>query len=252
MPPDSQSQTLRLFNVLSALRPHWAHTLILSFGLNPEGAALALAANIAGATCLSVDRSPENCRAALRSGAVDFAVNSLDEALRTLKNEIREGHPLSVALTGDPGAVLPDVLDRGLLPELFTAFSAAAEVPDLPVFLERAEKLAAMGSLLVDFDGSLQSLSSAGSAHDYLKAFSGEHSLSLHTFEFGSAPELRRFDAELLDLISPTDPRRRWIVSAPRHFQRSRPPETRSHRRSLFLKPDEHDRLHRVFDIPRT
>ena len=45
-------------------------------------------------------------------------VNSLDEALRTLKNEIRQKRPLGVALTAQPAVVLQEVLERGLLPDL--------------------------------------------------------------------------------------------------------------------------------------
>src|ERR1700733_16185095 len=88
-----QTRTLRIFTVLTCLRPDWAGDLTPSCGLTDSGADLALAANIAGAVCLSIDRSTEACRAAMRSGAVDFLVNTVDEALRVLKNEIRKHKP---------------------------------------------------------------------------------------------------------------------------------------------------------------
>ena len=50
--------------------------------------------------------------------AFDFVVNSLDEALRTLKNEIRQRRPLAVALLADPDQVTDEAAERGLAPRL--------------------------------------------------------------------------------------------------------------------------------------
>src|ERR1700677_1725072 len=98
---DVQANTLRIFTILTCLRSEWAGKLILSCGLSDSGADLALAANIGGATCLSIDRSTEICRAAMRFGAVSCVFNTVDEALRVLKNEIRKHQPLSLALEPD-------------------------------------------------------------------------------------------------------------------------------------------------------
>jgi len=74
----------------------WPGALILAIGLGPRGAAVSTAGNIAGAACLAIDPRPEACRAALLSGACDFIVNTVDEALRILKNQIRQRRPVSV------------------------------------------------------------------------------------------------------------------------------------------------------------
>ena len=55
-----------------------------------------MAASVAGAATLAIDADAEAMKAALRRGELDFVVNTLDEALRTLKNQMRQKRPLSV------------------------------------------------------------------------------------------------------------------------------------------------------------
>ncbi len=242
---DPQTRTLQLTTLLSALRPDWPHRLILSVGLQPPGPDLALAAHIAGGTCLSVDPSPETCRAALRSGAVDFLVNSLDEAVRTLKNEVRKGHPLSVALQADPASVLAETLERGILPDLFTAFPPAEADPIAPVIGDAAEALARLGTVILKVGDTFPHLRAVDAA-DLLADLTARRGLSLETFSFSSNAELRAFDARLLTLVGAEDPRRRWTLGAPRLFSRPLPAEPGLYRRAAFLTETERDELART------
>src|SRR5450631_3523340 len=57
-----------------------------------------LAASIAGAAMLGISADPEQVRQIIRNNVCDFIVNSLDEALRILKNEIRKKLPVAVCL----------------------------------------------------------------------------------------------------------------------------------------------------------
>jgi urocanate hydratase len=230
-----QTRTLRIFTVLTRLRVDWAGDLILSCGLSDSGADLALAANIAGAACLSIDRSTEACRAAMRSGAVDFVVNTVDEALRVLKNEIRKHQPISVALEGDSAKNLRELLDRGVLPQLFTAFAH----PDETAYIDAAKRFQAQGASLVDFSSTLRSVPSAIESSDILNSYTAQHALTLETFSFDSPEALRTLDARVLDLIPTEDPRYRWATTAPRHFHRSRSTKVPSYTRVLFLTPHE-------------
>src|SRR4051812_1378485 len=88
-----QLRTLRAFTLLHHLRPDWGGQLILNIGLGDQ--AIPLASNIAAAVCLSLEQDPALARNALRTGACDFVVNNLGEALRTMKNEVRQSKPLS-------------------------------------------------------------------------------------------------------------------------------------------------------------
>ncbi len=57
-------------------------------------------------------------KAAMRAGALDFVVNTLDEALRALKNQVRLRRPVGVGLVADVDATLAEMVERGVQPDL--------------------------------------------------------------------------------------------------------------------------------------
>src|SRR5213080_1590846 len=67
-----------------------AGKLIVSGGLGGMGGAQPLAATMTGACFLGIDVNPERIKKRLKTGYCDFMVNSLEEALRILKNSIRK------------------------------------------------------------------------------------------------------------------------------------------------------------------
>jgi urocanate hydratase len=228
---DAQAEALRAFTVLASLRSNWAGALILAVGLGARGVAVSTAGNIAGAGCLAIDVRPEACRAALLSGACDFVVNTVDEALRILKNQIRQRRPVSVALEAAPDAAVDELLDRGVLPELFTVVESDAPTLD-PATRDRAlHSLAPLGTLIVDFDSSMSGVIDAGSELD---AATQQRGLQFESFSFSNGEELRVFDARLQQTIPAEDPRHRWCLAAPRFFHRERP-----HRRVVYLTAEE-------------
>ena len=238
-PWDAQTEALRAFTVLTSLRHDWAGSVALAIGLGPRGAAVSLAGNIAGAACLAIDPRPEACRAALLSGACDFVINTVDEALRILKNQIRQRRPVSVALEAAPTAALNELLDRGVLPELFTVVDAAHGLG--AKMRDRAQtSFGGLGTLIVDFDGSLASGSEAIDGSATLASAVTKCGLQLVSFAFSTGEELRAFDARLQQMIPAQDARHRWCVAAPRFFHRERP-----HRRVVYLTEAEAATLRR-------
>jgi hypothetical protein len=238
---DSQAEALRAFTVITSLRPEtlngsWAGALILACGLAARGSAVSTAGNIAGAACLAIDPRPEACRAALLSGACDFVVNTVDEALRILKNQIRQRRPVSVALEASPDAALNELLERGVLPELLTELrSDPAETALSPAMRDRAlQTFAPLGTLIVDFDGSLSVASNIIHASAQLESATAQRGLKLESFVFSSREELRAFDTRLQEMIPVGDLRHCWCVASPRFFHRERP-----HRRVVFLTAEE-------------
>ena len=95
--------------------------------LDAEGRALMVAANIAGAASLAAtgDRSAQ--RQGVRDGIADFLVNSLDEALRILKNQLRKREPVAVCVSLAPKAIEREMRERGVEPDLLRT-----GVPALP------------------------------------------------------------------------------------------------------------------------
>jgi urocanate hydratase len=102
-----------------------AGKLIVSGGMGEMGGAQPLAATMAGACFLGVEVAAERIKRQLRSGYLDFMVNSLDEALRILKNAIRKKENISVGLIGNCADVIPELADRGVLPDILTDQTSA-------------------------------------------------------------------------------------------------------------------------------
>ena len=92
--------------------------LLLIDGLADEGDALLIAASIAGAASLVLETGTEAVRHCVRNGIVDFAVTSLAEALRILKNEVRKRQPIAVLLERQPMSVLAEMVERGAQPDM--------------------------------------------------------------------------------------------------------------------------------------
>jgi hypothetical protein len=211
-----QSQILRTFTVLHSLREDWGGALIIACGLSPQGAALALASNIAGAVCLSIENDPAKLKDALRSGSCDFIVNTLDEALRAMKNEVRKHLPLSVGLQGNPTQILQEILERGVAPELFT------NLTDNSVSPKAIQSFKSTGALIVYFDSICDEESL--DANSILNTFIHDRQWLLHSFPLDTTAALREFDAQALTLLPEDDLlRRRWLQAAPRILQRERP-----------------------------
>jgi urocanate hydratase len=99
--------------------------LIVSGGMGGMGGAQPLAATMAGAAFLGIEVDPERIKKRLRTGYCDFMVNSLDEALRILKNAIRKKENISVGLVGNCADVIPELASRGVLPDLLTDQTSA-------------------------------------------------------------------------------------------------------------------------------
>ncbi|HTH52902.1 MAG TPA: hypothetical protein VL495_03060 [Edaphobacter sp.] len=219
-----QLQVLHTFTILQELRSDWGGALILSLGLESPGAALTLAANIAGAVSLSLDDDPVRVREIVRSGMVDFGVTTLDEAIRTMKNELRQHRPLSVVLNAPIRPVLAEIAERGLAPQLFSSFFPWT--PDLASF---ALELNQLGTTLLDLDENSPTghpLPGLLSASPLLASLLERNQWKLYTATFESASSLRDFDSRALQYLSPTENlRRRWLESAPRLLHRQRPPQ---------------------------
>jgi hypothetical protein len=216
---DTQARILRTLTVLHTLRQDWGGSLILCCGLGPQGAALALASNIAGAVCLSIEEDPKTLKDALRSGSCDFIVNTLDEALRAMKNEVRKHLPLSVGLQGNPAQVLQEILERGVTPELFTDLTGNSASQ------KAIQSFKSAGALIVHFD-STHPISDEESldANATLNTFIHDRQWLLHSFPLDTTTALRAFDVHALALLPEDDLlRRRWLQAAPKILQRERP-----------------------------
>jgi urocanate hydratase len=78
-----------------------------------------------GATFLGIEVDPERIKKRLKTGYCDFMVNSLDEALRIVKNAVRKKENISVCLVGNCADVIPELAERGVVPDILTDQTSA-------------------------------------------------------------------------------------------------------------------------------
>ncbi|MGC9158696.1 MAG: hypothetical protein ACP5FH_06860 [Terracidiphilus sp.] len=120
--------------------------LLYAGELNAQTHALMAAANIAGTATLAVSTDLDAQKPAILDGMADFVVNSLDEALRILKNQIRKRETVAVCLAAGPGIrevdIARELLERGVCPDLVGP-GAAGEFPAL--FFPGTPRIEAVG-----------------------------------------------------------------------------------------------------------
>jgi urocanate hydratase len=105
-----------------------AGKLIVSGGMGAAGGAVPLAAGMLGAAFLGIDVDGERVRRRIRAGYCDYCVNTLDEALRILKNSVRQKQGVSVGLEGNCADVIPELASRGVLPDILTDQTSAHDL----------------------------------------------------------------------------------------------------------------------------
>jgi urocanate hydratase len=190
-----------------------AGRFILCSPLERGGSALVLAASIAGAASLTVEPSAQTIRDAVRHGVVDFAVNTLDEALRILKNEIRKRQAICVLLQAEPTQALASAAERGAQPDLIAWFEP--EDASLAPFLQRGAVM-----LSSSYAGEGESRGPRFPVTWRVRETSGQSDQSRQSGHSGQW--LRRLDALAAAALPEDDAERRhWITRAPRYLPRA-------------------------------
>src|SRR4029078_9613513 len=99
--------------------------LVVSGGMGGMGGAQPLAATMNGAAFLGIDVDPDRIKKRLKTGYCDFMVTTLDEALRILKNAVRKKENVSVGLVGNCADIIPELAERGVIPDILTDQTSA-------------------------------------------------------------------------------------------------------------------------------
>jgi urocanate hydratase len=98
---------------------------ILTAGLGGMGGAQPLAATMAGASCLAVECQPSRIEMRLRTGYLDVQAKNLDEALSIIEKACKENKPVSVGVLGNAAEVFPELVRRGVKPDVVTDQTSA-------------------------------------------------------------------------------------------------------------------------------
>jgi urocanate hydratase len=99
--------------------------LVVSGGMGGMGGAQPLAATMAGACFLGIDIDPQRIKKRIETGYCDRMTTSLDEALTVLDQACKNGEALSVGLVGNCADTLPELVKRGVVPDILTDQTSA-------------------------------------------------------------------------------------------------------------------------------
>jgi len=110
-------------------RQHFGGTLkgrfLLTGGMGGMGGAQPLAATFAGASSITVEIDPARIQKRINDGYCDAICYTIDEAL-ALMNEKKEAMiPFAIGLAGNTAEVLPELVKRGIVPDVVTDQTSA-------------------------------------------------------------------------------------------------------------------------------
>ena len=113
----------------AAGRKHFGGSLegkfVLTGGLGGMGGAQPLAATMNGAVFLGVEVDPARIEKRLQSGYCDKIATSLDQALELIDEAREKRQALSVGLVGNCADVLPEMVKRGVVPDVLSDQTSA-------------------------------------------------------------------------------------------------------------------------------
>ena len=106
----------------------WSGKWILTAGLGGMGGAQTLAATMAGASCLAIECQRSRIEMRLRTRYLDVMAETLDEALTLIEQGKKGNKPISVGLLANAADVLPEMIRRGIRPDMVTDQTSAHDL----------------------------------------------------------------------------------------------------------------------------
>ena len=102
--------------------------LVLTAGLGGMGGAQPLAATFNGAAFLGIEVDRARAQKRVDTGYLDFLTDNIDKAIEKVISAKEKGEASSVALVGNAGEVLPELLRRKIIPDVLTDQTSAHDM----------------------------------------------------------------------------------------------------------------------------
>jgi urocanate hydratase len=176
-------------------RQHYSGDLsgkwILTAGLGGMGGAQPLAATMAGASMLAIECQSDRIDKRLATGYLDLRAESPDEALQMIEKSVRERKPVSVGLLGNAAEILPQLLERKIMPDALTDQTSAHDPANgyLPAGWTIEEWQSKRES-----DPDAVAVAAEASMADHVRAMLGFHAAGVPTFDYGNNIRQVAFD----------------------------------------------------------
>jgi urocanate hydratase len=182
---------------------HFGGTLagrfVLTGGLGGMGGAQPLAATMHGAAMLAVEVDPARIDKRIATRYLDRRTADLDEALRWIDDARRRGVALSVGLVGNTATVLPELVRRGITPDVLTDQTSAHDM--LNGYVPAEMSLEAAGALRAARPKEYVQRSTA-SAVEHVKAMLEMQRRGAVAFDYGNNVRTVAFDAGVRDAFN--------------------------------------------------
>lgn len=102
-----------------------AGKFVLTAGLGGMGGAQPLSATMNGAAFLGVEVDRSRAQKRIETGYLDVITDNLDEALTLVLDAKKNKKALSVAIIGNAGEILPQIIERKIIPDVVTDQTSA-------------------------------------------------------------------------------------------------------------------------------
>ncbi|CAN7547359.1 urocanate hydratase [Devosia sp. LjRoot16] len=160
-----------------------AGRFILTAGMGGMGGAQPLAGRMAGAAILDVDVDPVRAERRKEIGYLQEIAPNLDAALEMIAAAVRDKRALSVGLVANAAEVYPEILRRGIIPDIVTDQTSAHDL--VYGYVPKGMSLDEVRRLRVDGQGQLMAASRASIA-DHVRAMLGFQAAGSEVFDNGN------------------------------------------------------------------
>lgn len=173
-----------------------AGRLILTAGMGGMGGAQPLAGRMAGAATLVVDVDPERARMRQEIGYLETVAPDLDKALDLIAHAVAEGRALSVGVVANAADVYPEILRRGIIPDIVTDQTSAHDL--IYGYVPRGLSLDAVRRMRAEDPARLMALSRA-SIVPHVEAMLGFQRAGAEVFDNGNLIRTQAREAGVAD-----------------------------------------------------
>ena len=178
--------------------PSLAGKFVLTAGLGGMGGAQPLAITMNEGVGLCVEVDPERARRRKEIGYVDVVVDSLEEAMTLVEECVAQKQPRSIGLVGNASEIYPELLLRGVIPDVVTDQTPAHDVMSyVPAGLTLAQ-----AEMMRRTDPKAYAQMSLDSMSAHIKAMLGFQKRGAEVFDYGNNLRQRAFDNGVKDAFN--------------------------------------------------
>jgi len=163
---------------------------VLTAGLGGMGGAQPLAIIMNEGVGLIVEVDPARAKRRLEIGYVDAVVDTLEEAMTMVEENVKKKQPRSIGLIGNAAEIFPELLIRGVVPDVVTDQTPAH---DLLAYIPAGMSLQQADALRRDDPHEFERRSQESMAH-HVEAMLGFQKKGSEVFDYGNNLRQRAFD----------------------------------------------------------